>query len=185
MLVDANDAINAKSSEAATTAVVAKLHQVGDTLVASIAHVGDSRAYLAHGDALTPLTIDHTPYRGSDDQESMTQQIRLANTESISTLEGREQWHFKNRNVVGATLGYDKAVTHDITHVTVRPGDKVVLTTDGVHDNLTDREIEKILNDNYVIDHANALTYMSVLRSKDLAHGRRKRDDMTAIVIEI
>jgi protein phosphatase len=68
--------------------------------VASVAHVGDSRAYLWHDDELEPLTRDH----------SLPEQ----------------------QNVLVRVLGREPEVDVDLREVAVRPGDYVLLCSDGL-----------------------------------------------------
>lgn len=63
------------------------------------------------------------------------------------------------------------------------PGDRVILTTDGVHDNLTRRNIRTIVKKD-TKDPAKALVKAALKRSKS-EHFRAKRDDMSAVVIDV
>jgi protein phosphatase len=88
--------------------------------------------------------------------------------------------------------------SHKITHylgvpgvkpriyaIDIQKGDKLVLTSDGIHDNLRDDEIAEIVGlspDNKTA--VETLTRASLARSQE-EHPRAKADDMSAIVVEI
>lgn len=100
--------------EAATT-MTAVVLQAGRVVSA---HVGDSRLYLVRGGSLVRLTRDHTVV------QSLVEEGRLS-AEEARTDERRV---VLNRAVAGgAPYAPDLAV-----HATA-PGDRLVLTTDGVH----------------------------------------------------
>jgi hypothetical protein len=71
-----------------------------------------------------------------------------------------------------------------ISTIDVRDGEKLIVTSDGIHDNLTDVEIAKILatseNNQQAVEN---LTNASRNRSRE-KHPRAKADDMSAIVVE-
>lgn len=99
---------------AATTLTAVVLDS--DRLVS--AHVGDSRLYLVRGGSLTRLTRDHTVV------QSLVEEGRLSAEEARSD----ERRVVLNRAVApGSPYAPDLAV-----HALV-PGDRLVLTTDGVH----------------------------------------------------
>jgi len=89
------------------------------------------------------------------------------------------------RNIIyGESLGQKNVNPHIVTY-DVKKGDKYLVSCDGIHDNLTDKEIAKILsNDETPEEKAKKL----VIESKNTSHSenpRAKEDDMTAIVVEI
>ena len=70
--------------------------------------------------------------------------------------------------------------------VDVRVGDKLIVTSDGIHDNLTDTEISKVLAQSP--DNQKAvenLTESARKRSRDTNHLRFKPDDMSAVIAEV
>lgn len=89
---------------------------------------------------------------------------------------------FAKRNQITQFLasGYLKEV-HFFEEI-VKEGDKYILTTDGVHDNLTDGEIEKIVGASS--DEASQLVARAKVRSREGAL-RSKPDDMSAIVFVV
>jgi len=184
-LVRANDHIVRVAPEAATTAVLTKIYTIEGITYASIAHSGDSRAYLLRDGILQTLTTDHTPFRRMfGTSNAVQQQERLATTDSLSILSDDDVHAFERRNVVGAVLGNELGVQTDGTHVVVNQGDRIILTSDGVHDNLTTQEMQTILSTYPGSDYASLLTTAARLRSNQ-HHMRSKPDDMTAVVVTI
>lgn len=101
----------------ATTVVVAVL--VGGR--GFVAHVGDSRAYLIRDGAADLLTEDHSLFF------ELMRQGRLPQSAS-----------FPYRNVVTRALGVRGSPLADIVDFEVLPGDRLLLSTDGLHAYLDD-----------------------------------------------
>ncbi|MFZ1301911.1 MAG: FHA domain-containing protein [Candidatus Microsaccharimonas sp.] len=185
ILFAANYAVLNRINEAATTAVIAKIHELNGQQFASIAHSGDSRAYLLRNGVLKAITVDHTPFRhDGHTQEAIAQQERLSDTDVISVLSIDDQIAFRNRNVIGACLGRDDDVRIDVKHIAVQPGDSIILTSDGVHDNLKTTEMQQLLLHTDPAHYANILTRAANSRAKQ-SHDRAKMDDITAVVVTI
>ena len=110
----------------ATTIVVCALRF--DSAVVS--HVGDSRCYLFREGHLATLTRDHTM---AGEQHRMG----LISKEEASTGE--------NRHVLTRSLGTELFVAADTVTVNVIPGDVLVLSSDGLHDLVSDEQLEQIL----------------------------------------
>lgn len=108
-----------------TTLVAAVIR--GDTLV--VANVGDSRAYLIRARRPTRITRDHSLVAEQVEAGLMTQE------------EARGSSY---RNVITRALGYRPKVDVDVFELRLMSDDRVVLTSDGVHDVLTDDEIAAI-----------------------------------------
>lgn len=89
---------------------------VGDQLL--IGHVGDSAAYLLRGDQLDQLTIDHT----------MAQELIDREGESARDHMPAEYPHTLTRCV-----GQGDEFRVDQTRITVHPGDRLLLCTDGLN----------------------------------------------------
>ncbi len=186
ILITANEDVIYANPEAATTAVLAKIHQINGVTYVSVAHVGDSRAYLLSDGVLKALTTDHTPFRQPGfTLDAMNQQEKLADTDTISVLSPAEIAAFRQRNIIGACLGRGYEVKADIKHFAVKPGDSIILTSDGIHDNLTTKEIlAQLTESDGDLGPAYALTTAASERAKQL-HMRSKMDDITAVVMNI
>ncbi|HXF71000.1 MAG TPA: Stp1/IreP family PP2C-type Ser/Thr phosphatase [Actinomycetota bacterium] len=111
---------------------------MGTTLTAAVlegdrlrlAHVGDSRAYLLREGRLERLTEDHTMVR------RMVEEGRLTEQEAA--------WH-PYRSVLTRALGTEPDVPVDEAVVEVRPGDRVLLCTDGLTSMLEEERIAELL----------------------------------------
>ncbi len=85
--------------------------------VASVAHVGDSRAYLWHDNDLERLTCDHS---------LVEEQIRAGILDRAQSLEADEQ------SMLLRVLGGAPDVDVELREVPVQPGDYLLLCTDGL-----------------------------------------------------
>jgi protein phosphatase len=97
--------------------------------IASIAHVGDSRAYLWHDDRLESLTRDHSLVEA---------QVRAGvPTDSAVVSE--------QRNILLRVLGRAADVEVELTEVPVQAGDYLLLCTDGLTRMVPEPAIEKTI----------------------------------------
>ncbi len=103
----------------AATAVAVR---VGRTR-ATVAHVGDCRAYLVRAGAVRALTRDHRLV------EDLVAQGKMTPVEAAAS---------PHRNVITRSLGLGQTPTIDLAEIALEAGDRLVLTTDGVHDRVTD-----------------------------------------------
>lgn len=178
------------------------LHNPNNRLV-TIAKAGDSRAYLLRSGELHPLTVDHggpgsfkypLEQDGDVNQQELLAQVLLAEADYSFDLietepELRLPQRFRTRNYVSGCLGGRDSAEISTTTLAVCKGDIILLSTDGIHDNLKDSQIAAILNDNCelgaqaitakLIDMAQAISRLD----PDDETARAKPDDMTAIVI--
>jgi protein phosphatase len=103
-----------------------------DGSTASVAHVGDSRAYRVRGGALQLLTQDHTWVN-----EQVTAGFLSHDQARIHPL----------KNVVTRALGGESRLEVDVLEVEVEPGDLYLLCSDGLTTMLSDDEIERYARD--------------------------------------
>src|SRR5712691_953996 len=96
-----------------TTVVSAMLN--GQVL--SVAHVGDSRMYLIRGDAIEPLTADHS---------LVAEQVRLG------LLTEEEAERSPQQSIITRALGIDDAVDVELDEVPLAQGDALLLCSDGL-----------------------------------------------------
>jgi protein phosphatase len=180
----ANEVVISLVEEPGTTAVVAKLHEVEGRQYVSVAHVGDSRAYIFRDGILQPKTIDHTFYRTlHGDQAALYQQEQFDFIDDSLNLLPEELEEFDEKHILGNIIGMQD-FNMDVNSFPVESGDLVVLTSDGVHDNLTIREMESVLRYGNPNQLAKLLVNQAKIRSGE-EHFRRKPDDMTAVVVTI
>ncbi|MDA1093947.1 MAG: Stp1/IreP family PP2C-type Ser/Thr phosphatase [Acidobacteria bacterium] len=143
----------------ATTAVAAL---VSDNRV-TLAHVGDSRAYrLRHGQ-LDQLTRDHS---------WVEEQIRAGTlTESAARA---HPW----RNIVTRALSGSEDLNVEIRELTLEPGDRLLLCSDGVFAVLSDDQIGDILRQHTDL---NAVCDALITGANDGGGP----DNVTAVVLEV
>jgi protein phosphatase len=106
----------------ATTAVAAYFD--GDILY--VTNIGDSRAYMIRQGEITQLTEDHSYVAD------------LINAGTLTKSEAREH---PRKNMITRALGAGSEADPDFYYFEIKPGDKVLLCSDGLHGELTDDEI--------------------------------------------
>lgn len=164
------DAIKkAHETVAATAKTNSAYDNMGSTVVATriaerqaeIAWVGDSRAYLWRHGALSALTRDH----------SYLEVLRVQENLSEEQLRGHP-----NRNLVTRTLGIGTPEA-SVARVPLRRRDWLILCSDGLNDELEDREIAEVLRTHPQLEQAT-----EALIEAALAKGGR--DNVSAVVVE-
>ncbi len=128
---------------------------------AFVAHVGDSRCYLRHGQALQQLTQDHT----------LLAELVSRGHNSPQEAAGHHLRHVIT-NVVG---GHDPGVKVELHKVTLEPGDQLLLCSDGLSGELNDGQIAAVL-----ASEADPRLACERLIAEAEAHGGR--DNITVIV---
>jgi len=171
---EASKTVESDAEGGKTTAVVVKIVSTAEGKVAVIGSIGDSRAYLMHDGGLRQVT---------NDDSFIPKEIApvLENAASAGDLSKEEMGYFKKRNVVSQSLG-GNVWRVNLFHEQIVAGDKLVLTSDGVNDNLTFYEIEEIVRKG--VDVADTLVERANVRSQE-GHFRSKRDDISAVVVEV
>ncbi|MDO8599674.1 MAG: protein phosphatase 2C domain-containing protein [bacterium] len=156
---------------------------------AVIASVGDSRVYLLRGGALKPLTKDQSLIQGLMDQGALPKDADQIGDPSVDARLSEDQRALvKNRrNIITGGLGVEGTLRVDTTRVPLEAGDVLFATSDGVHDNLTDREIATIAQ-RYASDPMRLSTELiraARERSRDKGHIRHKDDDISAVAVHV
>jgi protein phosphatase len=127
-----------------------------------IANVGDSRAYLIR---------DHDIYQISQDHSFVQEQV----TAGVMTPE--QARHSNYRNMITRALGHRSEVQVDMFKTRLRPGDMVLLSTDGLHGLLADEEMAEI---------ASTLpAEEAVQRLIKLANERGGHDNITVVIARV
>jgi serine/threonine protein phosphatase PrpC len=98
---------------------------------AVISHVGDSRCYLVRKGRVRQVTEDHT-------WVAQQRKLGLISDEDISTSDAR--------HVLIKSLGPEMFVSPDTTSISIEPGDVLVLCTDGLHDELPEKELAALVS---------------------------------------
>jgi len=128
-----------------STLTIAQL--IGDQLL--IGHVGDSAAYHLRGDDFNKITIDHT----------MEQEFIERVGEN-----GRPEMPPEYPHTLTRCVGQNEALRVDESRLTMAPGDRLLLCTDGLNKVVTKQQIHATLRADQsaegicqgLIDHANA-----------------------------
>jgi PPM family protein phosphatase len=104
---------------------------------AIVSHVGDSRCYLVRGGKAKQITQDHT---WVNEQRKM------------GIISAAEMAESESRHVLIRSLGPEMFVSPDTTAVTLQANDVMVLCSDGVHDELGEVELARIVTQSKNID---------------------------------
>jgi serine/threonine protein phosphatase PrpC len=130
---------------------------------AVITHVGDSRCYLVRNGQARQITQDHT----------LVNEQRKMGLISAGDIASSDARHMLLRS-----LGPEMFVSADTNAVTLQPGDVLVLCTDGLHDEMSEAEIARIVSQK---KDASQLARELVARAVEIDGG----DNTTAQVIRI
>ncbi len=133
-LTDAIQVANAAVYERARTTET----DMGTTVVAAlvigneatIAHVGDSRAYRVHAGGIEPLTVDH----------SLVESMVASNQITREEARGHPQ-----ANVIYRTIGDKRQVVVDLDRVTLGPDESLLLCSDGLNGMMRDEAIQALI----------------------------------------
>jgi len=175
IIEEASLAVSRDVPDGLTTVVISKVVSFDKEKIFFIASVGDSRAYLFKKGSLVQITHDDSiiPKRIAQ---------KLENVVSADELDDLENKAFMLRSVVTQAVGQPEVLEVHGYSVVVKAGDRFILTTNGVHDNLTFNEMEEVVAKNGNV--AKLLVEKAKRRSKE-NHFRAKPDDISAIVIEV
>jgi protein phosphatase len=142
-----------------TTAVVAVVRE--DVL--TIAHIGDSRAYLLRADdGLRPLTTDHS---------WVEEQVRRG---AMSRADAEASPY---RNYILRSVGVEQSVEPEITSLPLRVGDTVLLCSDGLTGYLDEAALNERLSERG--------PSQAVLDLIDAANDAGGRDNITALALRV
>ena len=95
-----------------------------------VANVGDSRVYLAHGDMIQQITDDHTYVNDLVKMGAIT----------------KDEAHLHARkNVITRAIGANANNEPDCFSVPLEEGDRVLLCSDGLYDEVDDETMLKVL----------------------------------------
>jgi protein phosphatase len=149
----------ASGSERGTTMTAAMV--MGDEAI--IANVGDSRTYLFHDGALTPITQDHS---------------LVASLVKAGQITPDEVYSHPQRNQIYRSLGDKAQVEVDIYAQHLEQGDRLLLCSDGLWEMVRDPDIARILAHN-----ASAQAACDALIAA--ANDNGGEDNISAIVVNI
>jgi type VI secretion system ImpM family protein len=123
---------------------------------------GDSRLYLVRNQKISPLSKDH-----SVEQEQIDQ-----------GLIKKDDPNFTGKNLITRAVGGDHHLELEISYHQPQPGDQFLLCSDGVYNEISDLEIEKIIN------MPNSTKERCLTMNEEII-SRAARDNFTGIIIEV
>lgn len=131
--------------------------------IASVAHVGDSRAYMWHNGRLQPLTRDHSLV------EALVQDGLLDSGNRLSEPQ---------QNMLLRVLGGEASVEVDLKEVPVQPGDYLLLCSDGLTRMVPEATVCQTISR---IGHPQRICDALV----DAANRNGGTDNITVVVVEV
>jgi serine/threonine protein phosphatase PrpC len=128
---------------------------------AAVAHLGDSRAYLLHGDTMVRMTEDHS---------------LLARLEAMDHPLLHDPAFVVPRNFLYRSLGQEDEAPPDLLEFGLQPGDRLLICSDGLWDEVDDQNIAQIL----ALSHDPTTCAEALVR---LANEGGGHDNSTAVVV--
>jgi PPM family protein phosphatase len=188
--VRTDGARQAGTDDLATTVAMAAFsrHPQTRSYTMVYAHVGDSRVYLLRDqEPLKRLTSDDGLLAKLVENQIIddTDALRIDQAMRANQLSDTEFSYFRLRGGITQALGGPLPPTIHTNQIRVFPGDRILLCTDGIHDNLVDEEIEQIMRSSPRTTTARILVEHSLQRSHQERSEtiRAKPDDMSAITL--
>jgi serine/threonine protein phosphatase PrpC/CRP-like cAMP-binding protein len=148
-----------------TTATVLLIAGTGDHLRGFIAHVGDSRVYLARQNQCHVLTEDHS---------LMNELVRRGklNREQIETSPYKQY-----KNAVTRAVGVNGSVEVDTFDFDILPGDRFLMCSDGMYAYVDEADLPRQLADGEIKEAPKKLV--------EVANKGGGHDNITAVVIRV
>lgn len=178
-----------------TTATILKIHtDNNDKHYVLVANIGDSRAYKISNDGnFKQITEDDDKVSENfpfDKNKRMEIRQKIANIRSKEDLESDSEISnfFRMRGTITKALGTQDVDSLIIDLLPVEKGDRFVITSDGIHDNLTSDEILETLKHNETQKEiAEKIMEKSLIRSREAKEKepRAKPDDMSVVLFDI
>lgn len=155
--------------------------------IALIAHVGDTRAQLLRNGRFDTITLDHAALNDPDPELAKVRQARLDDATSIGDLaDPLDRAAFAHRNLLSHALTGTGDLDVRSYVVPLFTGDRLMLDSDGLHDNLTTAELASLLGAATPQQAADLLAAAAEQRSGESHEfsARAKPDDISVIVVE-
>ncbi len=147
-------------SNMGTTLCAALVHKEVDAI---IANVGDSRVYLFRDGELHQVSQDHS---------------LVAYLVQVGELSEAEARNHPSGNILVRSIGSVDEVEIDLYHLETKPGDRLMLCSDGLWGEVPDEELHATF-----IAHDNAQSACEAL--VDLANDHGGRDNTTLVVVNL
>ena len=141
-----------------TTVVAATV--IGDLL--HVANIGDSRLYVIDHEAIRQITRDHSP---------VEEMVRLGEMDKAAA-----KVH-PDKNIITRAIGVTRELAVDFFEVELRPGDMILLCSDGLTNMVEDEEIKEIvMEQKNIVEKAEKLI--------NTANENGGKDNITVVLIE-
>jgi protein phosphatase len=150
---------NAETSRMGSTLVMALVADAN----AHIVNVGDSRAYRLNSEKIEQISIDHSLVE------------RLVQIGQITREEARTH---KQRNVIYSIIGEKRKLEIGYYHVSLEPGERLLLCSDGLSSMVSDDELQQISH----VESDPATTSHMMIEAARQAGGH---DNITAIIVQM
>jgi serine/threonine protein phosphatase PrpC len=168
-VLSANTAVWVASQERAdlrgmgTTLTAAALVNEGGRDVLALVNVGDSRSYRFHDGELTQITTDHSL------AEEMVRNGEITEAEAMV---------HPHRHILTRALGVSPEVTADLWRIRPEQGDRYLLCSDGLTNEVSDDEIAEILSSIHSPQGA-------VEKLVEVARDHGGNDNITAVLVDV
>ncbi|GAA1364264.1 protein phosphatase 2C domain-containing protein [Arthrobacter rhombi] len=163
-MVDADRAIReAAGSRAGTTVSGAALVRQGDAPYWLVFNVGDSRTYLLSEDEFRQVTVDHSEVQEMVDRGEITAEQALTHP---------------RRNVITRALGTGEDSDADFWMLPARPGDRLLICSDGLTNEVSDAAIRDVMMSRTPPQIAVDDLLQAALRSGG-------RDNITLVIVDV
>jgi len=130
---------------------------------AHIVHVGDSRLYLQQDGVLQQATVDHSTFPAANINPNTTMAGGAMNT--------------TKRNVLIKGIGKSDQIEPDLKRLRLKPGDKLLLCSDGMSDRISEAELGGLIGG---MPPQRLAAYLS-----QTADERRSGDNVSVIVVHV
>lgn len=163
-MVSADQAIrDAAGSRAGTTVSGAALVRQGEAPYWLVFNVGDSRTYLLSEDVFRQITVDHSEVQEMVDNGEITAEQALTHP---------------RRNVITRALGTGEDSDADFWMLPARPGDRLLICSDGLTNEVSDASIRDVMMSRTPPQIAVDDLLQAALRSGG-------RDNITLIIVDV
>lgn len=189
ILLEVNDEVI--QTNGFTTASVVQFTEQEGRYYLNFINAADSRIYIyREGVGLVCITLDDRPLKTTEEEKAILLEKQKRRDNLYRPQDASDVAYFKFRSAVYGPLGQSsEEVRADHGSYYIEPGDLVIMTSDGIHDNLTFEEIQSLLNQRLSVEElSRRLVSASRSRSKEPKtkdQFRPKDDDLTAVVCRL
>jgi PPM family protein phosphatase len=177
---------------AATTLSLTKLIELPDANGKTVQrmfylNIGDSRIYISRNkNPIERITNDDSllHQRVLRDEVTPEEAEQVDQVEDPQTLPPELRELARSRNVITKAVGYrDPSEGLEVSYVDVQPGNRIVIVSDGISDQLLNTEMDQLLRaDQSDAQHEQALEQAAMRMSLEGKKPRAKGDDISAVV---